>query len=29
MEYLNRVLGIRVVYIDDVPKSIPNFIHTR
>lgn len=29
MEYLNRVLEIRVVYIDDVQKSIPNFIHTR
>lgn len=29
MEYLNHVLGIRVVYKDDSPKSMPNFIHTR
>lgn len=29
MEYLNQVLGIRVVYRDDVLPSLPNFIHTR
>lgn len=29
MEYLNHVLGIRVVYKDDTPKSVPNFIHAR
>ena len=29
MEYLNRVLGIRVVYKDDAAISMPNFIHTR
>lgn len=29
MEYLNRVLGIRVVYQDDVPRTMPNFIHVR
>ena len=29
MEYLNQVLGIRVVYKDDTPILMPNFIHTR
>lgn len=29
MEYLNHVLGIRVTYKDDLPKSIPNFIDAR
>ena len=29
MEYLNQVLGIRVVYKDDVTTSMPNFIHAR
>lgn len=29
MEYLNHVLGIRVVYIEDPPKSMPNYIHAR
>jgi hypothetical protein len=29
MEYLNRVLGIRVVYLDDTQNSIPNFISAR
>lgn len=29
MEYLNRVLGIRVVYKKDSPASLPNFIHAR
>ena len=29
MEYLNQVLGIRVVYKDDAIASMPNFIHSR
>lgn len=29
MDYLNHVLGIRVAYKDDDPKSMPNFIHAR
>lgn len=29
MEYLNHVLGIRVVYKDDTLKPMPNFIHAR
>ncbi len=29
MEYLNQVLGIRVVYKNDTPISMPNFIHAR
>jgi len=29
MEYLNHVLGIRIVYKGDVRKSLPNFICTR
>lgn len=29
MEYLNKVLGIRVVYRDDALDSLPNFIHAR
>ena len=29
MEYLNRVLGIKVVYKKDSPDSLPNFVHTR
>lgn len=29
MEYLNRVLGIRVIYKKDVPDSVPNFIRAR
>ena len=29
MEYLNHVLGIRIVYKSDVRKSLPNFICTR
>ena len=29
MEYLNQVLGIRVVYKDDAIDSMPNFIHAR
>ena len=29
MEFLNRVLGIRVVYLDDAPTSMPNFISAR
>ena len=29
MEYLNRVLGIKVVYKTDSPDSLPNFIHAR
>ncbi len=29
MEYLNHVLGIRVIYKDNLPKSIPNFIDAR
>lgn len=29
MEYLNHVLGIRVVYQDDTLKSMPNFIYAR
>lgn len=29
MEYLNQVLGIRVVYKDDAPTSMPNFIYSR
>lgn len=29
MEYLNHVLGIRIVYKDDAPKSLPNFIAAR
>ena len=29
MEYLNQVLGIRVVYKDDAIASMPNFIHAR
>ena len=29
MDYLNRVLGIRVVYKPDVLDSLPNFIHAR
>lgn len=29
MEYLNQVLGIRVVYKDDAIVSMPNFIHAR
>ena len=29
MEYLNQVLGIRVVYRDDALNSLPNFIHAR
>lgn len=29
MEYLNRVLGIHVIYKEDDPKSMPNFIHAR
>lgn len=29
MEYLHYVLGICVAYIDDPPKSMPNYIHAR
>lgn len=29
MEYLNQVLGIRVVYRDEVLNSLPNFIYAR
>ena len=29
MEYLNQVLGIRVVYKDDTSISMPNYIHAR
>jgi len=29
VEYLNQVLGIRVVYKDDAIVSMPNFIHAR
>lgn len=29
MEYLNKVLGIRVVYKDEASLSMPNFIHAR
>ena len=29
MEYLNKVLGIRVVYKDEASFSMPNFIHAR
>lgn len=29
MEYLNRVLGIKVVYKEGLPTSLPNFIYTR
>lgn len=29
MEYLNRVIGMRVVYRDDAMNSLPNFIHAR
>lgn len=29
MEYLNNVLGIRVVYIDNSKTTIPNYIHSR
>ena len=29
MDYLNRILGIHVTYIDDPIPSIPNYIHTR
>ena len=29
MEYLNRVLGIHVFYLEGKGKSMPNFIHTR
>lgn len=29
MEYLNHVLGIRVVYIDDDVAPVPNYIHAR
>lgn len=29
MEYLNQVLGIRVIYKDDAIDSMPNFIHSR
>ena len=28
MEYLNKILGIRVVYRDDALNSLPNYIHT-
>lgn len=29
MDYLKRVLGVHVVYRDDVPKSLPHYIHVR
>ena len=29
MEYLNRVLGIHVFYLEETVTSIPNFIHAR
>ena len=29
MEYLNRVLGIKVMYQDEAPASMPNFINAR
>ncbi|MCI8694555.1 MAG: MarR family transcriptional regulator [Lachnospiraceae bacterium] len=29
MEYLNHVLGISIVYREDPPKSMPNYIHAR
>ena len=29
MEYLNRVLGIRTVYENDAPVSLPNYIYAR
>lgn len=29
MEYLDSVLGINVVFRDDAPRKIPNFIHSR
>ena len=29
MEYLNQILGIRVVYRDDAVDALPKFIHTR
>lgn len=29
MEYLNRVLGIHVKYLNESPRSMPNYIHSR
>ena len=29
MDYLNRVLGIKVIYQDEAPASMPNFIIAR
>ena len=29
MEYLNRVLGIKIIYLNEVPASMPNFINAR